>query len=74
MKMNLKAITLTVILGSLLYLLSHYKNNKTQIITNQKDQTPIIDQKPSELPAPKVYICPVVEQNRLEIGNNWKSR
>jgi hypothetical protein len=73
MKMNLKAITLTVILGSLLYLLSHYKNNKTEIITNQKDQTKIIDKKPSELAAPKVYIS-TLPQNGLEVGGNWKSR
>jgi len=71
--MNLKAITLTVILGSLLYLLSHYKNNKTEIITNQKDQTKIIDKKPSELAAPKVYIS-TLPQNGLEVGGNWKSR
>ena len=73
MKINLKAITLTVILGSLVYLLSHYKNNKTQITSSQKEQTPIIDQKPSELPAPKVYIS-TLPQNGLEVGGNWKSR
>ena len=74
MKLNLKTLSLTVVVGSLLYFLSHYKNNKTQIISNQNEQTKIIDKKPSKLPAPKVYICPLPEQNGLEVGNNWKSR
>jgi hypothetical protein len=80
MKLNLKTILLTVILGGLCYLLSyslsHYKNNqnnKTQVMPLQK-QTKIIDKKQSELPAPKAYISPVPEQNGLEIGNNWRSR
>jgi hypothetical protein len=73
MKLNLKIITLTVILGSLYYFLSHYKNNKTEIKIKQKEQNTIIDKKPSELPAPKVYISHE-RKNRLGISNNWKSR
>ncbi len=71
MKINLKTILLTVILGSLYYFLSQYKNNKTEI--KQKEQITIIDKKSSELPAPKVYIS-ATPQNRLGIGNNWRSR
>ncbi len=71
MKLNLKTITLTVILGSLYYFLSHYKNNKTEI--KQKEQITIIDKKPSELPAPKVYIS-TAPKNRLGITSNWRSR
>jgi len=73
MKINLKTILLTVILGSLYYFLSQYKNNKTEIRIKQKEQNTIIDKKPSELPAPKVYIS-ATPQNRLGIGNNWRSR
>jgi hypothetical protein len=73
MKLNLKTLSLTVVVGSLLYFLSHYKNNKTQITSNQNEQTKIIDKKPSKLPAPKVYISSA-HQNRLGIGSNWKSR
>ena len=36
MKLNLKTLSLIVVVGSLLYFLSHYKNNKTQIISNNK--------------------------------------
>jgi hypothetical protein len=73
MKINLKIITLTVILGSLYYFLSNNKNNKTEIRIKQKEQITIIDKKPSELPAPKVYIS-TAPKNRLGITSNWRSR
>jgi len=73
MKINLKTILLTVMLGSLYYFLSHNKNNKTEIKIKQKEQITIIDKKPSKLPAPKVYIS-CAPQNRLGVTNNWRSR
>jgi len=75
MKINLKTISLVVFLGVLFYVLSNnkIKNNKQQIVEIKKEDYKLIDKKSSKLPAPKPYIY-VPAQNRLGIGNDWKSK
>lgn len=77
MKNNIKTtILISLLLGSLFYLLS----NKKQILV--KHQTPsakdtsilIIDKKPLLLPAPKALDFVAPAQNGLTVGNNWNSR
>jgi len=78
MKLNLKLISLIVILGSLFYFLGH--NNKTNKsiapIVNQQEEPRILDKKinSANLASPKVYISVPPVQNGLGVGNNWKSR
>jgi len=75
MKLNLKTISLIVILGSLFYFLGH--KDKTS-----KSTAPVIIEKivldkkinSANSSAPKVYISVPPVQNGLGIGNNWKSR
>ena len=78
MKINLKLISLIVILGYLFYFLGH--KNKTikslAPIVQPKEQVIIVDKKTNnaKLISPKVYISVQPTQNGLGIGNNWKSR
>jgi hypothetical protein len=78
MKLNLKIISLIVILGSLFYFLGHKDKTSKSIIpiVNQQQEPTILDKKinSANSPAPKVYISVPPSQNRLGIGNNWKSR
>jgi len=76
MKINLKTISLIVLLGTLFYFWSNKtKNNKQeqQIAPIVQQEQKSIDKNSPELPSPKVYIYGPA-QNGLMIGNNWKSR
>jgi len=79
MKINLKTISLIVLLGTLFTLLGH--KNKTSksiapIVQEPNEQLTILDKKinSANSPAPKVYISVPPVQNGLGIGNNWKSK
>jgi len=78
MKLNLKTISLIVILGTLFYFLGH-KNKTTKstasIAEEAKEQV-IINKKinSTNSPAPKIYISIPPTQNGLGVGNNWKSK
>ena len=78
MKINLKTISLIVLLGVLFTFLGYKdKTNKSIApIVNQQEEPTILDKKTNSanLPAPKVYISVPPVQNGLGIGNNWKSR
>ena len=79
MKINLKTISLIVILGALFTFLGH--KNKTsksiaRIMQEPREELTIVDKKinSEKLIAPKVYISVSPVQNGLGIGNNWKSK
>ena len=79
MKLNLKTISLIVLLGALFTFLGH--KNKTiksiaPIVIEPKKQLTIVDKKinSEKLISPKVYISVPPAQNGLEVGNNWKSK
>jgi hypothetical protein len=76
MKINLKTISLIVLLGALFTFLGH-KNNKSiaPIVLEPKQKVTILDKKTNSanLPAPKVYISGSA-QNYLGIGENRSSR
>jgi len=76
MKFNIKAsILIALLIGTLSYFLSSKKQKQIITSENQTNNTTItlIDKKISKLAAPKPlnFISP---ENRLGIGNNWKSR
>ena len=79
MKLNLKTISLIVLLGAFFTFLGH--KNKTiksiaPIVIEPKKQLTIVDKKinSEKLISPKVYISVPPAQNGLEVGNNWKSK
>jgi hypothetical protein len=79
MKINLKTISLIVLLGALFTFLGH--KNKTSksivpIMQEPREELTIVDKKinSANSPAPKVYISVPPVQNGLGIGNNWKSK
>ena len=79
MKLNLKTISLIVILGSLFYFLGHKNKTSKSLVANviqPKEEPRILDKKTNSanLSTPKVYISVPPVQNGLGIGNNWKSR
>jgi len=78
MKINLKTISLIVLLGALFTFLGHKNKTSKSIapIVEQKQQLTILDKNTNSaiLPAPKVYISVPPVQNGLGIGNNWKSK
>ena len=78
MKINLKTISLIVLLGTLFTFLGHKNKTNKSIapIMEQKQQVTIVDKKinSEKLIAPKVYISVLPVQNGLGIGNNWKSK
>jgi len=75
MKVNLKTISLIVILGSLFYFLGH-KNKTFKSIAPVIIEEIVLDKKTNsaKLISPKVYISAPPKENGLELGNNWKSR
>jgi hypothetical protein len=77
MKIDIKTSTiLCLLLGSLFYFLS-YKNKTTtqyQIPSARKPSILIIDKKPLPLPAPKPLYCVAPDQNKLGVGDGWKSK
>jgi hypothetical protein len=77
MKNNIKTITLiSLLLGSLFYLLSNKQQTIVQYKTTSAKDEPIIfiDKKTLPLPAPKALDFVAPAQNGLTIDNNWKSR
>ena len=78
MKINLKTISLIVLLGTLFTFLGHKNKTSKSIapIVNQQEEPTILDKKTNSAnsPAPKVYISVPPVQNGLGIGNNWKSK
>ena len=78
MKLDIKTLSLIVILGSLFYCISSY--TKSKLISNnaKNDNKEIIVinkiENSSKLIAPEVYISDLPPQNGLEVGNNWKSK
>jgi hypothetical protein len=76
MKIDIKTSTiLCLLLGSLFYFLS-YKNKTTQNKqpSAEKPVILIIDKKPLPLPAPKPLYCVAPDQNKLGVGDGWKSK
>jgi hypothetical protein len=76
MKIDIKSsIIVCLLLGTLFYFLS-YKNKTTQIQQSsaEKPSILIIDKKPLPLPAPKPLYCVAPDQNRLGVGDSWKSK
>jgi hypothetical protein len=79
MKINLKTISLIVLLGALFTFLGHKNKTSKSLVANviqPKEQLTILDKKTNSAnsPAPKVYISVPPAQNGLEVGNNWKSK
>jgi hypothetical protein len=78
MKINLKTISLIVLLGTLFTFLGHKNKTSKSIapIVEQKQQVTILDKNTNseKLISPKVYISVPPVQNGLGIGNNWKSK
>jgi hypothetical protein len=76
MKINIKSsIVICLLVGSLFCFLS-YKNKTTQNKqpSAEKPVILIIDKKPLPLPAPKPLYCVAPNQNRLGVGDSWKSK
>jgi hypothetical protein len=75
MKLNLKTISLTILLGTIFYFLSNKKQNNTVSVIQSEINTTItlVDKKSSKLAAPELLNY-TSAHNRLGIGNNWKSR
>jgi hypothetical protein len=78
MKLDIKTLSLIVILGSLFYCVSSYTKSKLISNSPKNDNKEIIVinkiENSSKLISPKVYISVPPAQNGLEIGNNWKSK
>jgi hypothetical protein len=79
MKLNLKTLSMIILLGTSFYFLSHKNKTIKSLAANviqPKEQLPILDKKinSAKLPSPKVYISAPPVQNGLEVGSNWKSR
>ena len=77
MKLDIKTIGLTIILGSLFYCISSYTKSKLISNSPKKDTKEVIlinkTENSSKSIAPKVYIFDAAP-NGLGIGNNWKSK
>ena len=78
MKLDIKTLSLIVILGSLFYCVSSYTKSKLIANSPKKDSKEIIVINKTENSlksiAPKVYISVPPAQNGIEVGNNWKSK
>ena len=76
MKLNLKLISLIIILGTLFYLLvQKHKKSLVAQIKNPQEQLTILDKKTNSanLPAPKIYTSSSA-QNYLGIGKKINSK
>lgn len=73
MKLDLKTLLLTVLLGTIFYFLSNKKENKTAIMQNKEVVPVLIDKNPSKSIAPKPYIYHP-QENGLTLGGNWRSK
>jgi hypothetical protein len=79
MKLNLKTLSLIILLGTSFYFLGNKNKTTKSLVANiaqPKEQPTILDEKTNsaKLAAPKVYISVPPSQNGLQVGNNWKSR
>ena len=73
MILDYKKLLITIILGSIFYILSHVKWKKEQIAPIENNKTQIIDKKPLKSIAPKaLYLAPT--QNYITITNNINSK
>jgi len=73
MILDYKKLITTIIIGSILYILSHMKEKKQQIAPIENNKTEIIDKKPLKPIAPKaLYLAPT--QNYITIGYNINSK
>lgn len=66
MKLDYKKLITTIILGSIFYILSHFKDKKIQIAPIESNKAQIIDKKLLK------SIAPV--KNYIEIDNNINSK
>ena len=78
MKLDIKTLSLIVILGSLFYCISSYTKSKLIANSPKNDNKEIIVinkiENSSKLIAPKAYISIPPAQNGLGVGNNWRSK
>jgi hypothetical protein len=78
MKLDIKTLSLIVILGSLFYCVSSYTKSKLigNSPKNDNKEVLVINKIENNLKsiAPKVYISVPQAQNGLGIENNWKSK
>jgi hypothetical protein len=73
MILDYKKLITTIIIGSILYILSHIKEKKQTIAPIEKNKIQIIDKKPLKPIAPKaLYLAPA--QNYITITNNINSK
>jgi hypothetical protein len=68
MKLNIKTLSLVILLGTVFYFLSNKKNNSPILV-----KTTITNDKTSKLVAPKVNKLSSAK-NYLIIKDNWRSR
>jgi len=68
MKLNIKTLSLVILLGTVFYFLSNKKNNSPILV-----KTSIANDKTSKLVAPKVNSVSSAK-NYLTIKDNWRSR
>ena len=78
MKLDIKTLSLIVILGSLFYCVSSYTKSKliSNNVKNDNKEFIVINkiENSSKSIAPKVNIYVAPAQNGLGVGNNWKTR
>jgi hypothetical protein len=78
MKLDIKTLSLIVILGSLFYCVSSYTKSKliANHVKNDNKEIIVINKIENNFKsiAPKVYISVLPTQNGIEVGNNWKSK
>jgi len=75
MKLNLKTISLTILVITILYFLSNKKQNNTAPVIQSEinTTTTLVDKKLSKLAAPEPLNY-TSSENRLGVGNNWRSK
>lgn len=73
MKLNIKTLSLVILLGTVFYFLSNKKNNSPILVKTTAIPESIVNDKTSKLVAPKVNSVSSAK-NYLIIKNNWRSR
>jgi hypothetical protein len=74
MKLNIKTLSLVILLGTVFYFLSNKKNNSPILVkTTTAIPESIVNDKTSKLVAPKVNSLSSAK-NYLIIKDNWRSR
>jgi len=73
MILDYKKLITTIIIGSIFYILSHFKDKTIQILPIESNKPQIIDKKLLKPIAPKaLYLAPA--QNYITIGNDINSK